>query len=183
MSRRSAQALLLAAAFLLSFTHTAWAQRRTDPLTDDEINQLRDNAVEPELRMKLYVEFARARMVALEQMRADPKKANERGAETHRMLEDFLSIYDELDNNLDNFEKRRDDLRKALQFVIAGDTEFQAKLRALKDAAAATPAEVKEYEVLLSDVIETVDSSADDHRKLLQEQIEFYKKKKKAPKT
>jgi len=170
-------------ALLLTVCLGASAQRRTDPLTNDEINQLRDTAVEPELRMKLYVEFARARLVALEQMRADPKKAHERGFETHRMLEDFLAIYDELDDNLENFEKRRDDLRKALQFVIAGDTEFQAKLRALKDAAAAKPDEVREYEVLLSDVIETVDSGADDHRKLLAEQIEFYKKKKKAPKS
>jgi hypothetical protein len=173
----------LVAVLLLMVAHAASAQRRDDPLTNEEINQLRDTAVEPELRMKLYVEFARARLVALEQMRADPKKANERGFETHRMLEDFLAIYDELDDNLENFEKRRDDLRKALQFVIAGDTEFQAKLRALKDAAAAKPNEVREYEVLLSDVIETVDSSADDHRKLLAEQIEFYKKKKKAPKS
>ena len=183
MKSRVPVAQWLVAVLLLMVAHAASAQRRDDPLTNEEINQLRDTAVEPELRMKLYVEFARARLVALEQMRADPKKANERGFETHRMLEDFLAIYDELDDNLENFEKRRDDLRKALQFVIAGDTEFQAKLRALKDAAAAKPNEVREYEVLLSDVIETVDSSADDHRKLLAEQIEFYKKKKKAPKS
>jgi hypothetical protein len=49
------------------------AQRRDDPLTPPEINQLRDTAVEPELRMKLYVQFARARLVSLEQMRSDPK--------------------------------------------------------------------------------------------------------------
>jgi hypothetical protein len=36
--------------------------------------------------------------------------------------------------------------------------------------------------VLLSDAIETVDSSADDHRKLLAEQVEYFKKKKKSPK-
>jgi hypothetical protein len=166
---------------LLALNLAASAQRQSDPLTNEEINQLRDTAVEPELRMKLYVEFARARLVALEQMRANPKTTG-RGPQTHNMLEDFLSIYDELDNNLDNFEKRRDDLRKALQVIIAGDTEFQAKLRALKDAAATKPDELKEYNVLLSDAIETVDSSADDHRKLLAEQVEFYKKKKKTTK-
>ena len=166
---------------LLAINLAASAQRQSDPLTNEEINQLRDTAVEPELRMKLYVEFARARLVALEQMRANPKTTS-RGSQTHNMLEDFLSIYDELDNNLDNFEKRRDDLRKALQVIIAGDTEFQAKLRALKDAAEAKPEELKEYNVLLYDAIETVYSSADDHRKLLAEQVEFYKKKKKTTK-
>jgi hypothetical protein len=162
----------------------AWpssAQRRDDPLTYEEINQLRDTALEPELRMKLYVEFARARLVALEQMRANPK-TTDRGEQTHKMLEDFLSVYDELDNNLDNFVSRKSDLRKALQSVMAGDTEFQAKLRALKDSATAKPVEMKDYEVLLSDAIDTVDSSADDHRKLYAEQVEYFKSKKKPDK-
>ena len=159
----------------------ATAQRRTDPLTNEEINQLRDTAIEPELRMKLYVQFARARLVGLEQMRANPK-TTDRAYQNHKMLEDFLSIYDELDDNLDNFEKRRDDLRKTLQFVIEGDTDFQGRLRALKDSAVAKPDELKEYEVLLSDTIETVDSSADDHRKLLADQVDYWKKHKKTTK-
>ena len=173
---KKACARVIAACFVLALPTVA--QRRSDPLTNEEINQLRDTAVEPEMRMKFYVQFARARLVALEQMRADPKTTN-RGYETHKMLEDFLSIYAELDDNLENFEKRRDDLRKATQTVIAGDTEFQAKLRALKDSASAKPEELKQYEVLLSDAIEAVDSSADDHRKLLAEQNEYWKKHKK----
>lgn len=181
MMGRNGWVLAVSALGLLGLTLSASAQRRSDPLTDDEINQLRDNAVEPEFRMKLYVQFARARLVALEQMRTNPK-TTERGFQTRKMLEDFLSIYNELDDNLDNFEKRRDDLRKALQSVIEGDTEFQAKLRALKDSASSKPDELKEYEILLSDTIETVDTSADDHRKLLAEQVEWFKKKKSASK-
>jgi hypothetical protein len=163
---------------LLCVVLPALAQRRSDPLTNEEINQLRDTAVEPELRMKLFVQFARARLVGLEQMRANPK-TTERAYETRKMLEDFLSIYNELDDNLDNFEKRRDDLRKALRAVLEGDTDFQSRLRALKDSASAKPDELKEYELLLSDAIETVDTSTDDHRKLLAEQAEYWKKHKK----
>lgn len=165
-------------ALLLCLTPKSPAQRRSDPLTNEEINQLRDTAVEPDLRMKFFVQFARARLVALEQMRANPK-TTDRAYETRKLLEDFLSIYDELDDNLENFEKRRDDLRKALQTVIEGDTDFQARLRALKDSASAKPEELKEYEVLLSDAIDSVDSSTDDHRKLLGEQVEYWKKHKK----
>ena len=107
------------------------AQRREDPLTQTEIDQLRDSAVEAEPRMKLYVEFARARLVKLEQMRSDPK-VTDRPRQTHNMLEEFLTIYNELNDNLDNFEGRKADLRKALKHVIEGDTEFQAKLRGSK---------------------------------------------------
>lgn len=174
MNLRAAPTALL----LLLLATLALAQRREDPLTNDEINQLRDTAVEPEQRMKLYVEFARARLVALEQMRANPK-TTDRGRQTHKMLENFRVIYDELDDNLDNFEQRKSDLRKAMQVIMAADTEFQAKLRALKDAAGAKPEELKEYEIALSDAIETVDQSADDHRKLYADQIEYFKKKKK----
>ncbi|HXY51406.1 MAG TPA: hypothetical protein VEI01_18295 [Terriglobales bacterium] len=159
----------------------ALAQRKEDPLTPAEIDQLRDTALEPEPRMKLYVEFARARLVALEQMRADPK-VTDRGQKTHAALQEFLSVYDELNDNLDNFEDRKADLRKALKFIIAGDTQFESELRALKNDASAPRDEVKKYEFLLSDAIETVDMSAEDHRKLLSEQEEAAKHKKKPSK-
>ena len=41
------------------------AQRQREALTDPEIDQLRDTAVEPDLRLKLYVTFARARLAKL----------------------------------------------------------------------------------------------------------------------
>jgi regulator of replication initiation timing len=147
----------------------AVAQRRRDPLTEPEINQLRDTAVEPNQRLKLYVQFARERLVALEQMRADPK-VSDRGQETHDRLRDFEDLYDELDDNVDTYADRKDDIRKALKEVIEADTEFQAKLRALKDAAGANKDEVSQYQFVLSDTIDDVDSSAADHRKLLAEQ-------------
>jgi len=154
------------------------SQRRSDPLTPEEIDLLRDSAIEPEPRMKLYVQFARSRLVKLEQMRADPK-VTDRPAQTHQMLEDFLAVYNELNDNLDNFEGRRADLRKAMRFVIEGDTEFQAKLRALKDDVSASKEDVSQYQFILSDTLETVDNSVSDHRKLQAEQEELWKRRKK----
>ena len=156
-------------------------QRRDDPLTPPEIDQLRDTAVEPELRMKLYVQFARARLVSLEQMRSDPK-TTDRARQTHDMLADFVAVYNELNDNLDNFVERRSDLRKALKWVIEGDTEFQAKLRALKDDSRTSPKEAEEYQFALSDAIESVDSGAEDHRKLLADEQEAWKHAKKKAK-
>jgi predicted nucleic acid-binding Zn-ribbon protein len=165
--------------FLVAFMGSVSpAQRRSDPLTQAEIDQLRDTAVEPELRMKFYVQFARTRLVALEQMRSDPK-VTDRPLRTHQMLEDFLAVYDELNDNLDNFEGRRSDLRKALKAVIEGDTEFQAKLRALQDDARSSRKESDEYRFILSNAIESVDNNTEDHRRLLTEQEELWKHKKK----
>lgn len=155
-----------------------WAQRRRDPLTRVEVDQLRDTAWEPELRLKLYVKFARERLTALQQVRSDPK-VTDRAQETHDKLQDFLDVYDELNDNIDTYEGRKSDLRKALKAVIEGDTEFQSKLRAFKDSVTAGKEDTKDYEFLLSNAVEAVDNGAQDHRQLLAEQEEAFKHKKK----
>ena len=165
--------------FACVFCLPTFSQRRDDPLNSEEIDQLRETAVEPEKRMKLYVAFARARLVALEKMRSDPK-TTDRGGETHKLLQEFVTIYDELNDNLDNFDARKSDLRKAIKTVIEGDTEFQAKLRALKDDPRASKDEVSEYQFILSNALESVDSSAEDHRKMAAEQEEVWKHRKKS---
>ncbi len=177
MTRRASFSVGIGMALL--FALPAGAQRRHDPLSTEEINQLRDAMVEPDQRLKLYVTFARDRMNKLEQMRADPK-TTDRARQTHDMLADFLSVYDELNDNVDMYVGRKDDIRKPLKLVIEADIEFQSKLRALKDAANADAAESKQYEFLLSNAIETVDSSADDHRSTVTEVEQYVKRKKKS---
>jgi hypothetical protein len=163
------------------FTLLSAQERRRDPLNPLEIDQLRDTMVEPELRLKLYVQFSRDRMTKLEQMRSDPK-TTARARQTHDMLEDFLAIYDELNDNIDMYVGRKDDIRKPLKLVIDADTEFQSKLRALKSSANTNAAELSQYEFLLTDALDTVDSSAEDHRKTVAEVEEYMKKKKKQQK-
>jgi hypothetical protein len=155
----------------------ASAQRHRDPFTQLEIDQIRDTSWEPQQRLSLYVKFARARLVALEQLRSDPK-TKDRPQQTHDKLDDFLLIYDELNDNIDTYVGRKDDIRKPLKVILDADTEFQAKLRALKDAADVSPEETKRYEFILTNVLDTLDTSGEDHRKLLAEQEEAAKHKK-----
>ncbi len=153
------------------------AQRHRDPLTQDEIGQVRDTSWEPKLRLPLYVQFARARLMKLEEVRSNPK-TRDRARQTHDLLDDFQLLYDELNDNIDTYVDRKNDIRKPLKAIIEADTEFQAKLRALKDAAGVPPAEAQQYEFVLNNAIETVDSSSEDHRKLLDDQEELAKRKK-----
>jgi len=164
---------------LLLLAAAASAQRRHAPLTQPEIDQIRDASWEPQQRLTLYVKFARARLVALEQMRSDPK-TKDRPRQTHDKLDEFSLTYDELNDNIDTYVDRKDDIRKPLKTIIDADTEFQAKLLALRDAAGVSPEEARQYEFVLSSAIETLDSSTDDHRKLLAEQEEAAKHRKKS---
>jgi hypothetical protein len=168
-------ARLALAMLLLS---TAWAQRRVDPLNPLEEDQLRDAAQDPAERLKLYIVFARTRLTSLEQMRADPK-VTDRAQQTRDRLQNFLDVYDELNDNIDTFVERKADIRKPLKSVIEADTEFQAKLRALKSSVDANKDESKQYDFLLTNVLDAVDGGVQDHRQLLNEQEEAAKHKKK----
>ena len=164
-------ALLLAAGTMVH------AQRHREPLSQSEIDQIRDASWEPKQRLTLYVQISRARLVKLEEMRNDPK-IKDRPRRTHDMLADFLLLYDELNDNIDTYVDRKDDIRKPLKMIIEADTEFQAKLRGLKDAADVPAEELQQYEFVLTDILDTVDTSAQDHRKLLADQEDAAKHKK-----
>ena len=155
--------------------------RDRDPLTEKEVDQLRETAIEPEKRLKLMVDFTKARMVAIEQLRSDPKMAKDRGQKIHDLLEDIAGLVDEVDDNVENYNERSADLRKPLKQVVEMDSDFQAKLRGLK-VAAEDPKNVDEaadYKFALEDAIDSVNRSADSTRKLLEEQnVKFAKKKK-----
>lgn len=176
--KRWRSALGLALLLAVPLCSPLWAQRRRDPLNPLEIDQLRDAMLDPDQRLKLYVQFSRDRMTKLEQMRSDPK-TTDRGRQTHDMLEDFLAVYDELNDNVDMYVGRKDDIRKPLKVIIEADTEFQAKLRALKNSANTSAVEASQYEFLLTDALDTVDSSTDDHRKTAAQVEEYMKRKKK----
>jgi len=165
------------AASLLAFTLMLSAEPKRDVLTPAEIDQLRDTAQEPDLRLKLYVKFSRERLDAAEQARSDPK-VTDHGQEMHQRLQDFLDLYDELNENVDTYADRKADIRKVLKTVIEADTEFQAKLRALRDASGSKPEDAKQYEFLLTNALDTLDSSVQDHRQLLTEQEDAAKHKK-----
>jgi uncharacterized coiled-coil DUF342 family protein len=167
---------------LLLTSSLVWAQRHRDPLTQPEIDQIRDASWEPKQRLSLYLQFARARLVKMEETRGDPK-TKDRARQTHDLLDDFQLLYDELNDNIDTYVDRKDDIRKPLKLIIDADTEFQAKLRALKDAAEVPASEAAAYEFVLTNVLETLDTSVEDHRKLLADQEDAAKRKKLNPHT
>ena len=156
------------------------AQRRRDPLTDPETDQLREVADQPEARVKLWVKFIRARMVALDQIRSDPKFAAERSKRTHDLLEDFANMIDELDDNIDQYARQKQDIRKALKEVVELDSELGLKLRGIQEATdPALQKELADYKFALQNATESVSQSAANTRDTLQEQNEEFSKKNK----
>lgn len=158
-----------------------WSQAREhDPLNEKEVDQLREAAMEPEKRMKLMVDFTRARMTSLEQLRTDPKAGKDRGQRMHDLLEDIADLVDEIDDNVEDYNERNADLRKPLKEIIEMESDFQTKLRSLTTAAQDPKNDASDYTFALQDATDSVNKSAETSRKLLDEQnVKFANAKKK----
>jgi len=175
MRRRSLiRAFFLAASLLVVTTHAA-AQKR-DPLTDKEVDQMRETADFPDKRLEAMVQFTRARMTAIEQLQTKAKTAKDRHMQIHDLLEDFTALMDEVEDNIDMYGSHKADMRRGLTLLIEADSEWQLKLRRLKEQS--PPEEVDQYSFVLTNAIEAANDIADDARKELQEQNQLAKDKK-----
>ena len=163
--------------FLLLLLSVAAAAKRRDPLTEAEADQLREAAMDPYNRIKLMVKFTEARLTAIDQVRLDPKQAADRGKQIHDLLEDFTSLLDEINDNLDQYEGRpldKDSVKqyhKGLKELIEADARFDIKLKNLKSASETDPVTKKEapdFRFVLLDAMDSLKSNADMAREYME---------------
>jgi len=164
-------------AFLLLLLALPAAAKKRDPLTEAEADQLREVAMEPYRRIKLMIKFTEARLVAIDQIRVDPKLAADRGKQIHDLLEDFTSLVDEINDNLDQYESRtldKDQVKqyhKGLKELIEADERFDLRLRTLQSAAETDPITRKEapdFRFVLQDARDALKSNADMAREYME---------------
>jgi len=162
---------------LLLLLSIAASARRRDPLTEAEADQLRQVAMEPYNRIKLMIKFTEARLLAIDHIRLDPKQAADRGKQIHDLLEDFTSLVDEINDNLDQYEGRpldKDTVKqyhKGLKELIDADGRFDQRLNALKSASETDPVTKKEapdFRFVLQDAMDSLKSNADMAREYLE---------------
>jgi hypothetical protein len=150
---------------------------RHEPLTQAQIDELRDVAQQPEKRLPLYVKFIRERADNLDQLFADPRFQADRMPHLHGLLQDIDTLVQELDDNIDSFARDHYDLRKPLKEVIAMDRDLGTRLRAIQQKSD-TP-DGRKYEFVLRNAVDSVDSSLENAQKVRQEQEEAFKNQKK----
>lgn len=154
----------------------AFAQER-EPLNDKEVDELREAAMEPAKRLKLYLMFSGERLINIDNLQGN-NKADNRGAQIHDLLQDFGTLIDEMDDNIDEYARRAQDMRKVLPDVIQSETEFQTKLRELQQSTLNDPKaaqEVRTYNFALQDAMDSLRESIEDAQKTLADQTEQFK--------
>jgi hypothetical protein len=173
-NRRLASATFVVV-LLMAFCAQAAAQKR-DPLNDKEVDEMRETADLPDKRLEAMVQFTRARVNAIEQLQSNTKTAKDRPMQIHDLLEDFTALLDEIEDNMDMYGSHKADMRKGLTLLIEADSEWQLKLRRLKEQS--PPEELDQFSFVLTNAIEAAADMADDARKELQEQNQLAKEKK-----
>jgi chromosome segregation ATPase len=144
---------LLAAGFVLQLH----AQDQNDPLTEDEIQQIRDNKTNPNERIKLYIKFIDQRLDGIKDLSGKGKSETEK-AEVRAKLEEFTRLCDELQDNLDTYDSAHADIRKALKDLVADTAKWPQAL----NAAGSDPS----YDFSHKTALEAAQSATDEARQM-----------------
>ncbi len=102
---------------------SAQGQSKKDPLSDAEVEQVREVADQPVERVKLYMKFISQRTDAIEEMVGDTKIQNQ-PTKIHNLLEEYTRLVDELQDNLDSYEETHSDVRKALKELVPASQKW-----------------------------------------------------------
>ncbi len=173
---RPATRWLMVLAFLIAATLALPAQRKSrDPLTDAEVDQMREAADFPNKRLELLIKFTRERVFEIESLCSEPASAADI-KQIHDLLQDFSLILDEIDDNIEMYASHNADLRKGLKLLIEADSEWQLKLRQIKEKSPAD--ELQQFSFVLTNAVDTVSDSAKNARETLQEQNKLAAEKK-----
>jgi hypothetical protein len=131
-------------------------------LTDSEVDQVRE-AQEPNDRMKVYVQFARARLDVIEKELAKPV-TEERSAKIHDCLYEYGKILDAIDDFSEEAPKQRIAMRKGVAFIVHAEPELLKRLQAIDEK---NPPDREQYRFVLSEAIESTESSLEEYKKVL----------------
>jgi hypothetical protein len=139
---------------------------RHGTLTEAEVEQVREAGIFPNERVALYTKFLELRAAKIKSLTNRPK-SGDRVLEIDGLLQDFTSLMDEEGSNLDQYSDRHSDIRKALKTLTEATPRWLQILRALPGESG--------FDLSRKEGIESGEELADQAKRLLSEQEEYFK--------
>jgi hypothetical protein len=109
--------LLAITGICLAMTAACLGQSKKDPLTDREIEAVREAGDVPVERILLFVGYIDERAKAIHTLNAD-RIAQNKTERLHTLFDEFTRLSDDLQDNMDQYHDQKADLRKALKQVV-----------------------------------------------------------------
>jgi hypothetical protein len=141
-------------------------QQQESALSDGEVEKLRETADDAPSRIMAFVEFLNQRADRIENLTTG-KRLPGREEDIHELIQQMTSIFDDLDDNLDDYNKRHWDIRRALPKLLTGTERWATVLR--------TPPDDQEYNVARKLALESLNDVRDSAAQLLEAQKAWFK--------
>jgi ABC-type transporter Mla subunit MlaD len=148
----------------------AFAQSRKDPLTPQQIEDVREAGDQPLERVKLFVGYVDERAKEIHTLNADVNAQN-KSVRLHNFLDEFTRLSDELQDNMDNFDQQHADLRKVLKEIISKTDEWAKVLNEPKPSA--------QYDFVRKTAIDSNQSAHEAATQMLADEEKYFAEKKK----
>ncbi len=137
------------------------AQRDQDALSQAEIEQLRDTNRMPNERVLAFVKFLDERSETIRNLVTKPRRPG-REQDIHDAMEQFVSIADNLEDNLNEYSTRHRDVRKALPKLLRAIDRWSSIIKSPPDDDA--------YNVSRKLTLESIRDLREDTEHLIEEQ-------------
>jgi hypothetical protein len=143
-----------------------WAQDQQGALSPDEVQQIRDSNIYPNVRIKLFLKFVQERIDALKQL-TDDTNADHRMSQISDKLQEFTNLCDEMQDNMDTYDSNHADIRKSLKAVVEASAKWPDVLHALPKEA--------NSDYAVDTALDSAQSASQDAKQLATEQEIFFK--------
>jgi len=156
----------IALAILLCPQSVLQAQKQArQPLTEPQIEKIREAGIDPNERVKLYTKFLDEHVEAIKGLTGRIHSGS-RSKRLDDELQDITALVDELGSNLDQYGERKADLRAALKPLSEATGHWLEVLRAL-------PSEPG-FDLSRKEAIDSGKDLADQSTQMLKEQTDYF---------
>ncbi len=154
-----------ASVFLFPIPYSLHPASQQDALSQAEIEKLRDTNRLPNDRVEVFIKFLDERTETIRALVSKPRRPG-REEDIHDAMEQFISITDSLEDNLNEYGPRHRDVRKALPKLLRAIDRWSSIIK--------SPADDEAYNVSRKLALESIRDLREDTEHLIEDQKTWF---------